>query len=173
MRLFGLRLLASSIANTPDNQGRFGEMKVASIFHPSFFGQEGQIIINDIRLTDGVNKYQIDHVVLLPYGIFVIETKNISGVIKGKEEDEQWKNHNGIFINPIKQNEFHVQVLENYLHIAGLHSVIVMANSNKPNNLPDNVVNLEELKPYIKSFYKWQKYTPDELQIIKDKLIMN
>lgn len=173
MRLFGLRLLASSIANTPDNQGRFGEMKVASIFHPSFFGQEGQIIINDIRLTDGVNKYKIDHVVLLPYGIFVLETKNISGTIKGREEDEQWKNHNGNFINPIKQNNIHVQVLENYLHVTGLHSVIVMANSNKPNNLPANIVNLEELKPYIKSFNKWQKYSEEEIKRIKKQLMLN
>ncbi|HZG88053.1 nuclease-related domain-containing protein [Paenibacillus sp.] len=59
---------------------------------------------------------QIDHVVVTPYGLFVIETKNYNGEIKGGREDRQWS-VGGRFkmYNPLKQNQGHIKALENVL----------------------------------------------------------
>ncbi|WP_049894743.1 nuclease-related domain-containing protein [Paenibacillus antibioticophila] len=47
---------------------------------------------------------QIDHVVISPYCLFVIETKNYNGEIKGKRTDQQWSVSNRFkMYNPLKQ----------------------------------------------------------------------
>ena len=55
---------------------------------------------------------QIDHVVITPYGIFVIETKNYQGIIYGGNDRKTWL-VNGKFkmMNPFVQNYGHIQAL--------------------------------------------------------------
>ncbi|OIO06648.1 hypothetical protein AUJ26_00060 [Candidatus Falkowbacteria bacterium CG1_02_37_21] len=58
-----------------------------------------------------VNKAQIDHILIGPKGIFVIETKNYKGIVYGNREDKKWtKTRNSrfkTFYNPIKQSKTH------------------------------------------------------------------
>jgi len=65
-------------------------------------------------------QYQIDHLILSVYGIFVIETKNYSGWIFGNEKSEYWTQviykDKFRFYNPIKQNWSHVYALKKLLH---------------------------------------------------------
>lgn len=81
---------------------------------------------------------EIDVLLLAPQGLFVIESKNYSGWIFGSEQSKYWtqtlpagrhKSHKERFLNPILQNELHVQCLkrvigENY----PLQSVIVFSD---------------------------------------------
>lgn len=55
---------------------------------------------------------QIDHVVLTPYGIFAIETKNYQGTIYGGKDRKTWL-VNGKFkmMNPFVQNYGHIKAL--------------------------------------------------------------
>ena len=89
---------------------------------------EKYFIINDLlfRKQNGLTT-QIDHVVVSPYGVFVIETKNISGYIYGREKGQKWKriwkawwygfeHSNQLeFDNPILQNEAHIIALSERL----------------------------------------------------------
>jgi hypothetical protein len=75
--------------------------------------------LSDIMIKNSKSKTgysQIDHIVISPYGIFVIETKNYNGTIKGSRNDQNWT-VNGRFkmYNPIKQNYGHVKALESLL----------------------------------------------------------
>jgi len=49
-------------------------------------------VFHDLYLPrpDGKGTAQIDHVVVSPFGIFVIETKNMAGWIFGDERSRQW-----------------------------------------------------------------------------------
>jgi Nuclease-related domain len=60
---------------------------------------------------------QIDHVVLTPYGIFAIETKNYQGTIYGGKERKTWL-VNGKFkmMNPFVQNFGHIKALKTLIH---------------------------------------------------------
>jgi len=59
---------------------------------------------------------QIDHVVISPYCLFVIETKNYNGEIKGGRADQQWSVSNRYkMYNPLKQNYGHIKAIESLL----------------------------------------------------------
>ncbi|WP_163527154.1 nuclease-related domain-containing protein [Halobacillus ihumii] len=59
---------------------------------------------------------QIDHTVITPYGIFVIETKNYNGTIYGGKDRKTWS-VNGKFrmMNPFIQNYGHIEAIKPYI----------------------------------------------------------
>ena len=62
-----IRLLryVANLVDTPQSRGTFGEMIVASIFDPRFFGEEEHYIVNDLLFETSDGKtHQIDHVVI-------------------------------------------------------------------------------------------------------------
>ncbi|MCL2797461.1 MAG: NERD domain-containing protein [Firmicutes bacterium] len=67
-----------------------------------------------LRSNDG-RTFQLDHVVVSAFGVFVIETKNYSGVIEGYRNAEFLKQTKGanskLIYNPLKQNEGHIRAL--------------------------------------------------------------
>lgn len=73
-------------------------------------------------LPNGKGKMtEIDLVFLHQTGVYVLESKNYSGWIFGREEDKNWTQTfpNGkkqSFYNPIKQNRTHVNALRNFLN---------------------------------------------------------
>lgn len=93
-------------------RGWRGEQKICSILEKL---PDEYFLWNDIVLQRNGYSVQIDHVVISPYGIFVIETKNYTGWIYGNDDSDQWtKNMYGYryyFNNPIKQNNSHVKAL--------------------------------------------------------------
>lgn len=52
--------------------------------------KEQYIVLNDLLLQDDNYTHQIDHLVISKYGLFVIETKQYNGFIKGNKYDKQW-----------------------------------------------------------------------------------
>lgn len=100
-------------------KGKFGEQLVESILNT--LGDE-YLVLNDLLIRTSSNKTsQIDHMIISPYGIFVIETKYYRGLICGNKEEEQWSqylNHGSQkynFLNPIMQNESHIKVVKNMI----------------------------------------------------------
>lgn len=74
---------------------------------------EEYVVFNNLLFEDNEHSTQIDHIVVSPYGVFVIETKGYKGWISGGENSEYWtqtiykSKHQ--FYNPIKQNAGHVR----------------------------------------------------------------
>ncbi|WP_431785537.1 nuclease-related domain-containing protein [Paenibacillus lactis] len=59
---------------------------------------------------------QIDHVVITPHGLFVIETKNYNGEIKGTRDNKSWSVSNRFkMYNPFMQNYGHIQAIKSLL----------------------------------------------------------
>lgn len=111
------------------DDGEIGEDIVASILGNSVAGEK--YVINDLLFkTSEGHSCQIDHVVINKYGIFVIETKNYSGHIYGKENIHQWKQVVGKainnFYNPVMQNSTHIYQLSRRLGIKGVYKNIVV-----------------------------------------------
>lgn len=72
------------------------------------------LLLPNIKSRTGYS--QIDHVVISPYCVFVIETKNYNGEIKGGRTDQQWSVSNRYkMYNPLKQNYGHIKAIENLL----------------------------------------------------------
>jgi hypothetical protein len=69
--------------------GGAGEWMVANWYLSSL--SDEYEIFNDILLkTDDGSTHQIDHVVVSPYGIFVLETKAYMGKVYGGQYSDQW-----------------------------------------------------------------------------------
>lgn len=99
-------------------KGRKGEKLVGKVL--AGLKKRDNIVINDV-LIPGVkgNSTQIDHLVISTRGIFVIETKSMSGRISGAEHSQYWTQYfNGgsrQFYNPILQNRGHIKSLRKIL----------------------------------------------------------
>lgn len=51
---------------------------------------EEYVVFNDLLFESNGYSTQIDHIVVSPYGVFVIETKGYKGWILGRENGEYW-----------------------------------------------------------------------------------
>ena len=131
----------------PYIKGKVGEIAVAA--HVKLYLKEHYILLNDLTLPDAEGgTTQIDHILLSPFGIFVIETKNYKGWIFGGERQKQWTQKiyqkSFKFQNPIHQNYKHMKVLERILSdivdVESLHSVIVfMPEAEFKTTMPNNI----------------------------------
>lgn len=79
-------------------------------------------ILNNIFIYVDNYTHEIDHVIVSPYGIFCIETKQYNGLITGDKYDKKWVRHKGLkeyyYNNPIRQNYGHVKSLSKLLNIS-------------------------------------------------------
>lgn len=106
------------------------------------------IMFNDIMLYVDNKTYQIDHIIVSPYGVFVIETKQWNGYITGTSNDKYWIRHgrtNIRYHNPIHQNYGHVKCLEKLLNIdkSKLFNIVCI-----PSNATLKIKNGKELTRY-------------------------
>ena len=128
-----IHLLFRSRSKNGDDTGRY------NLFSPGDSGEfavarqlrrlsDKYQVINDLMFNCGNGRTaQIDHVVISPFGIFVIETKNISGYVYGSEYAQKWTRYlrtwwYGVertnelsFYNPIRQNQVHIEALQRAL----------------------------------------------------------
>ena len=77
------------IVDTSWFKGKLGEFLVARSFK-KYLDTETYTVLHDVTLPIRGGTTQIDHIVVSPFGIFVIETKNMSGWIFGGHKDRQW-----------------------------------------------------------------------------------
>ena len=161
----------------PFLKGKIGEFAVAA--HVKLYLKGDYILLNDLTLPDiEGGTTQIDHILLSPYGIFVIETKNYKGWIFGSERQKQWTQkiykQSFKFQNPIHQNYKHMKVLEQILadivDMEFIHSVIVfMPEAVFKTDMPSNVFRGAGWTDYVKT-YKQSVISPMKLKRVQLRL---
>ena len=94
-------------------------------------------IFNDVYIQENGFSTQIDHLVISPYGIFVIETKNYKGDIYGGENAEEWTQniwgHKYSLRNPIRQNQGHVYCLMRLFNLPQNYFIPIVAFTGRCN----------------------------------------
>lgn len=159
---------------------------------PAFKGILGEFLVNvmaKLRLDKNVytlfknvtlptedGTIQIDHVIVSPFGVFVIETKNMKGWIYGGANQKTWTQkiyrHTNQFQNPLHQNYKHAQTLQSALGIEPekiFSLVVFIGDSNFKTPMPENVVYAGGYIRYIKS--KQQRIlTSKEIAAIRHKI---
>jgi hypothetical protein len=138
--VLAILVVARYIQNSRKVKGAIGESRVAGQLQQ--LPQHEYEALNDILLKTDTGSSQIDHIVLSKYGIFVIESKNYSGWIHGKESSEIWTQSiyksKSTFRNPIKQNWAHIYALREVLLDFGqliFHPIVVFAGSAELKNV--------------------------------------
>ena len=148
-------LLLVGLFNSAWFKGVLGELLVNLMLRFSLNNEE-YYLINNVTLPTEDGTTQIDHIVVSPYGVFVIETKNMKGWIFGTEFQKEWTQkifkYSGIFQNPLHQNYKHTKTLEKLLDLGDhqIFSVVVfVGESTFKTVMPVNVVYGRDLVHYI------------------------
>ena len=130
---------------------------------------------HDLILTHGSRTTQIDHVVLSPYGLFVVETKNLDGWIFGSETGKVWTQdlHGSkrTFQNPLHQNYGHTKALAEHLQVdhSRVHSIVFfIGEAELKTVLPSNVMT-SGLSDYVERF-RAVVFSAAEMAWIEDEL---
>jgi hypothetical protein len=103
---------------------------------------------------------QIDHILVSPFGVFVLETKNYSGWIFGTAEDSRWTvsyaggRSKKSFLNPLLQNRTHVEAVQKWFglspsEVIGL--VIFVGEAKFKTGVPEGVL-VRGWVPAIKAY---------------------
>lgn len=121
------------MTNTPDNRGAIGEeqllKKLSGFTRPRYY-------LKNLYVPTTGGTTEIDLLMLHETGIYVFESKNYSGWIFGKEQDQNWTQtlpggSHSTFYNPIKQNYSHVKALDRFIgerSAVSIFSYIVFGN---------------------------------------------
>lgn len=116
--------------------GIYGEERMDGIFQKYSFPFE-YLVLQDVSL-ESYGKFQIDTVFLTQYFAVVLESKNISGSLRFKQNPSQLERENeegkvDVFESPEVQIERNIYLLEDWLRLQGVsipvHGVIVLTNS--------------------------------------------
>lgn len=150
------------LIKSPLPKGHIGELLVRLFAHWPLDKQTYRCLHNVTQKTpDGT--MLINHVLLSPYGIFVLETKNASGWILDSEKQAQWmqKLYKCMFKFQYSQrrNYKHLRTLEATLGVNQdrLHSIITFeGGSTFKNEVPTNATEGISFIRHIKSFQQPQ-----------------
>ena len=154
----------------PVNADTYGEYQI----YESLKDYEKQGCRFLFRLYIPVNREEvteIDALMISPKGIFVFESKNFKGYVRGGENDRMWgqaktdkegNSKNIKFYNPIMQNEMHMKCLNRVLDFKyPLFSIVVFSEECVLTDDIDfsqgntHVVSISELKEEVDTFYKY------------------
>lgn len=149
--------LGSKWGKYEENQGE----RVVNKLLKKYFSNETYHLLKNVTLPTADGTTQIDHVLVSTKGIFVIETKKYSGWIFGDPKLPKWtkttrRGEKYPFQNPLHQNYKHIKELELYFDFLpdnSLKSIVVFVGDAKfKTEMPENVLNLDNLVQYIKQF---------------------
>lgn len=92
------------------------------------------IVIPNVEINvPSAGRTELDQVVIGPGGLFIVETKNYHGILKGKAEDEKLQKikispagetYTDYVKNPVRQIKRQIHILKQYLGQRGLHPYI-------------------------------------------------
>ena len=147
------------IFGLPVVKGKFGEKEVSRFLNRLAKKHDGYLINDVIIPTENGTTSQIDHVLIIPAGVFVVETKNYSGRIYGNDQQEHWvqilnygKVKNKLY-SPVKQNLTHIYNLSKIIGDRKISfiNIVIFTQNNIRYIDSENVYTKKEIKQLASS----------------------
>ncbi len=117
---------------------------------------------------------RIDHVIVSPYGIFVLTVVHEPGKVSGRALNAEWEIKSGrrrdILYNPLWENRKWVNALEDRLGPQPFIPVVVFTQARLKNDFGKNVIPLSSLPGFIKK-YDHPRLFSDKVEEIEKILI--
>ncbi len=132
----------SSLPTINEEKGTYGEYLLVKALKE--MPGEKRILTNCYIPKDDGTTTELDIVMIHETGIYVIESKNFSGWIFGRDTDTHWTHTfpNGKkyqFYNPILQNKYHIKHLRNIIgNDLYYYSFVVFGNNCKLKDISNN-----------------------------------
>ena len=154
-----------------------GEKSVAKLLSKTL--SDDYYLINDVYLHDGGG--DIDHIVLGPNGVFVLETKNWSGKITCN--GDQWqrpgkRNFKGSPSRQVKRNAAKIRNIIDSSQLKPLgirvEGIVVFTNNHSSlniNNPTVPILKLQQLPSHITAQKTYNSYTSQQLEQIGKEIL--
>ncbi len=118
--------------------------------------------------------YEVGHIVVSPYGVFVITVKHEIGKVFGREGDSEWEVKSGgksdLLYNPLWENRKHVNALEKMIGSVPFIPIIVFTRARLKEVFGGNIIRLSALRQTLLQ-NKTSRLSPDKrdeiLQILR------
>lgn len=143
--------------NSSEFKGFEGEQIIIDLLY-RLLDRKKYHFFNDLTLPENEGTTQIDHLIVSEHGIFIIETKNMKGLIFGNPYQKTWTqclaDGKHPFQNPFRQNYKHKKCLEELLKIESdvyFEVVVFIERANFPKGRPDYVFYPKEFIQFVKS----------------------
>jgi hypothetical protein len=133
---------------------------------------------HDVIIPSKNGTTQIDHILVSSYGVFIVETKNLTGWIFGSKDQPKWtqslygKNYS--FQNPIRQTFRQKKILAGYFALdeSVINTVVYFVGDCKfKTQLPANVIK-SGLGGYIKQFHS-RLFEAEEVERIVREIVQH
>ncbi|MGP4845610.1 NERD domain-containing protein [Marinobacter sp. 1Y8] len=167
--------ILAAVLKSPRFKGWMGECLV-NISARLFLDKNIYHLIRNVTLPTEDGTTQIDHIIVSPFGVFVVETKNMKGWIFGSTHLRQWTQkifkHSQKFQNPLHQNYKHVKTLQALLGLsdAQIHSVVVfVGDATFKTEMPANVTRGGGYLRFIKS-HQDAVLNAEEVRVVLEKV---
>ncbi len=161
--------------DSSDLLGKYGEdLTARKLKWTKLFGYKGLMLRNVYIPAEIGETTEIDLIYITQKGLFIIESKNISGWIFGRESERYWTESlpdqsKYRFFNPIWQNRGHIKWLREFLHDENLpcFSLIVFSERCELKKLDVRdktcaLIHRDELISTIRSIWKQNPDVFDE-----------
>jgi restriction system protein len=103
-------------------------------------------VLNKVTLPAAEGTARINHLIVSIYGVFVIETLNMKGLISGSVDEQTWLQKRNLrsqaFQNPLLQNDHQVKALQKLLQLSSQQVFLLLVfidDSRFKSPMPDNV----------------------------------
>ena len=158
--------------------GLQGEKQVAKILTSTL--NDDYYLLNDLYLRDGGG--DIDHIVLGPNGVFILETKNWSGNISCNGDEWQRvgkRNFSGSPSRQVKRNAAKIkQIVDGAPNLRQLdiwvEGIVVLTNNHAQIHLTNPTVpilKLSQLTNHITAFRNPRRYSHEQLEAIGKEIV--
>jgi hypothetical protein len=124
------------------------------------------IVLSDVVVSAELGMNDVSHVVVSPYGVFVLTIKTEAGKVFGRERDREWLIKRNVLYNPLWENRKHVNALEGMIGPVWFIPVVVFTRAILKDEFGTHVIRLKELTSYI------EKYKTTRLSDKKQKEIL-
>lgn len=136
-------------------RGAVAEWRVHQVLR-QYSRRGGRLFANAVFPNNGLS-VEVDHILINHSGVFVIETKGLSGVIDGDQREDYWRQvlrrTENKFLSPIKQVSAHARLLSGLVgDDIPVHSIVVFTNARFARAMPPNVIHIKDLRRFLKQF---------------------
>lgn len=155
-----------------------GEKQVVNLLSHTL--SDDYFLLNDLYLRDGGG--DIDHIVLGPNGVFVLETKNWNGNISCN--GDEWhrpgkRNFSGSPSRQVKRNAAKIQQIidgNSNLRALGIWvvGIVVLTNNHATlhvNNPTVTILKLPQLPNYLTNYRNSKDFSPEQLEVIGKEIV--
>ena len=185
--LYILCLVAKRLSFSKKYRGNIGEAlteEVLERFEKYNYDIYGKTLRNVYIPKSETETTEIDVMYITARGIFVLESKNYSGWIFGRENDSYWtatlpagmgRSIKNKFYNPLKQNENHIRYLREYLKQYfpnkdfKIFSIIVFSDRCELKSIPETsnhfIIQRSELFKTVKDILEKEELSLTNVQV--------